>query len=63
MEASRGDRGERGLRLVRVALGGRADVAERLLAHDPSLARAGFDVALVLGDAAPSPRRSTPIRS
>ena len=37
---------------MRAALGGRADVAERLLAHDPSLARAGFDVALVLGDAA-----------
>ena len=52
VEASRGDRGERRSRLVRAALGGRADVAERLLAHDPSLARAGFDVALVLGDAA-----------
>ena len=52
VEASSGDREERRARLVRAALGGRADVAERLLAHDPSLARAGFDVALVLGDAA-----------
>ena len=31
-------------------LNGREDVAERLLAQDPSLAGAGFDVALVLGD-------------
>jgi ankyrin repeat protein len=52
VEASQGDREERRARLVRAALGGRADVAERLLAHDPSLARAGVDVALVLGDAA-----------
>ncbi len=51
VEASGGDREERRARLVHAALGGRADVAERLLAHDPSLARAGFDVALVLGDA------------
>ena len=32
------------------ALNGRADVAERLLAHDPALVDAGLDVALVLGD-------------
>jgi ankyrin repeat protein len=35
---------------VEAALDNRADVAERLLAHDPSLATAGLDVALVLGD-------------
>jgi ankyrin repeat protein len=52
VEAARGDRGERRARLVSAALAGRADVAERLLAHDPALARAGLDVALVLGDAA-----------
>jgi ankyrin repeat protein len=51
VEASRGDSEERRARLVRAALGGRADIAERLLANDPTLARAGFDVALVLGDA------------
>ena len=45
------DHEERRARLVRAALDGRADVAERLLADDPELARAGFDVALVLGDA------------
>ncbi len=50
VEAAQGDRDERRARLVAAALGGRADVAERLLAHDPSLARAGLDVALVLGD-------------
>jgi hypothetical protein len=50
--AARGDREERRARLVSAALGGRADVAERLLAHDPALAQAGLDVALVLGDAA-----------
>ena len=50
MEAARGDRGERRARLVSAALAGRADVAERLLAHDPALARAGLDAALVLGD-------------
>ena len=36
---------------MRAALDGRADIAEGLLADDPELARAGFDVALVLGDA------------
>jgi ankyrin repeat protein len=46
-----GDRAERAARLVRDALAGRADRAEALLAADPSLARAGLDVALVLGDA------------
>jgi ankyrin repeat protein len=51
VEGSRGDRQERRRRLVAAALGGRDDVAERLLAHDPSLAGAGLDVALVLGDA------------
>jgi ankyrin repeat protein len=52
VEASRGDREERRRRLVDAALDGRPDVAERLLDHDPELAGAGFDVALVLGDAA-----------
>jgi ankyrin repeat protein len=50
LEASRGDREERRARLVDAALDGRPDIAERLLAHDPSLAGAGLDVALVLGD-------------
>src|SRR3954471_12339728 len=50
VEASRGDREQRRARLVEAALNGRPDVAERLLAHDPSLASAGLDVALVLGD-------------
>jgi ankyrin repeat protein len=50
VEASRGDREERRARLVEAALDGRPDVAERLLDHDPSLATAGLDVALVLGD-------------
>ncbi len=50
VEASRGDRQQRRARLVEAALGGRPDVAERLLAYDPSLASAGLDVALVLGD-------------
>jgi ankyrin repeat protein len=50
VEAARGDREERRRRLVAAALDGRDDVAERLLAHDPALARAGLDVALVLGD-------------
>lgn len=50
VEAAQGDRGERRARLVASALDGRDDVAERLLAHDPSLARAGLGVALVLGD-------------
>src|SRR3954470_19614035 len=50
VEASRGDREQRRARLVEAALDGRADVAERLLAHDPSLASAGLDVAVVLGD-------------
>ncbi len=50
VEAARGDREQRRARLVSAALGGRDDVAERLLAHDPELAGAGLDVALVLGD-------------
>jgi ankyrin repeat protein len=49
-ETSGGDRDERRARLVSAALNGRDDVAERLLAGDPELARAGLDVALVLGD-------------
>jgi ankyrin repeat protein len=51
VEAVRGDRDERRRRLVHAALGGRLDRVEALLEHDPGLARAGFDVALVLGDA------------
>lgn len=50
VDASRGDREQRRARLVAAALGGRDDVVERLLANDPELAGAGFDVALVLGD-------------
>lgn len=50
VEASSGDQGERRARLVRAALSGRADIAERLVAHDPGLTTAGLDVALVLGD-------------
>jgi ankyrin repeat protein len=50
VQATRGHREERRARLVEAALDNRADVAERLLAHDPSLASAGLDVALVLGD-------------
>jgi hypothetical protein len=50
VEATAGDREARRRRLVESALGGRLDRVERLLEHDPSLARAGFDVALVLGD-------------
>jgi ankyrin repeat protein len=50
LDASSGDHGERRAGLVRAALGGRADIAERLLADDPTLAGSGFDVALVLGD-------------
>ena len=45
------DRGEQRTLLVRAALDGRADAAERVLALDPGLAHAGLDVALVLGDA------------
>ena len=52
VEASRGDREQRRARLVDAALNGRDDVADRLLAHDPGLATAGLDVALVLGDEA-----------
>jgi ankyrin repeat protein len=52
VQGSVGDRTERRARLIRAALGGRADIAERLLAHDPTLAGAGLDVALVLGDLA-----------
>jgi hypothetical protein len=48
--ASHGDREERRARLVSAALGGRDDLVEGLLAHDPDLAVAGLDVALVLGD-------------
>jgi ankyrin repeat protein len=51
VHATGGDRAERAVRLVEEALAGRADRAEALLAADPSLARAGLDVALVLGDA------------
>jgi ankyrin repeat protein len=43
-------RNERRARLVNAALDGRADIVERLLTHDPTLAEAGLDVALVLGD-------------
>jgi ankyrin repeat protein len=50
VEATAGDRPQRRVRLVRAALNGRPEVAERLLAHDPALARAGLDVALVLGN-------------
>jgi ankyrin repeat protein len=50
VEVVRGDRDERRRRLVDAALGGRPDRVEALLEHDPGLARAGFDVALVLGD-------------
>ena len=45
------DQAQRRARLVAAALGGRDDVAERLLEHDPALAASGLDVALVLGDA------------
>lgn len=51
VEAASGDRDARRGRLVTAALNGRADLVERLLAHDPALADAGLDVALVLGDA------------
>jgi ankyrin repeat protein len=51
VDAVRGDREERRTRLVHAALGGRLDRVEALLENDPGLARAGFDVALVLGDA------------
>jgi ankyrin repeat protein len=50
VEAVRGDREDRRRRLVHSALGGRPDRVEALLAHDPGLARAGLDAALVLGD-------------
>ena len=50
-ETAGGTREERRARLVAHALAGRADRAEALLAADPALARAGLDVALVLGDA------------
>ncbi len=50
VEARSGDRSDRRARLVSAALNGRADLAERLLAHDPALVEAGLDVALVLGD-------------
>jgi ankyrin repeat protein len=49
-EAAVGDRGERHARLVNAALSGRDDTVELLLARDPTLASAGLDVALVLGD-------------
>src|SRR5688572_22448960 len=51
VEATGGDRAQRAARLVREALAGRADRAQRLLDADPALARAGLEVALVLGDA------------
>jgi ankyrin repeat protein len=51
VDAVRGDREERRHRLVHSALGGRPDRVEALLENDPGLARGGFDVALVLGDA------------
>jgi len=51
VEATGGDRAQRAERLVREALAGRADRAQRLLDADPALARAGLEVALVLGDA------------
>jgi ankyrin repeat protein len=47
-----GDRQVRRRRLVAEALAGNRDRVERLLEHDPGLARSGFDVALVLGDRA-----------
>jgi ankyrin repeat protein len=50
VEVSSGGLQERRARLVHAALTGRADIAEQLLAHDPTLARAGLDVAVVLGD-------------
>lgn len=49
LQTAVGDRSERRARLVIAALNGRADVAERLLGHDPALADAGLDAALVLG--------------
>src|SRR4051794_28322379 len=52
VDAAQGDREERRRRLVDAALGERADRVERLLEHDPALARAGLDVALVTGDTA-----------
>jgi ankyrin repeat protein len=51
VDAVRGDRDERRRRLVAAALGGRLDRVEALLQHDPQLATAGLDVALVLGNA------------
>src|SRR5215217_1731384 len=51
VEAKSGDVSERAARLVGEALAGRADRAEALLAADPSLAGAGLDAAIVLGDA------------
>jgi ankyrin repeat protein len=50
LAAASGDRDARRARLVSAALSGRADVVERSLAHDPELAGAGVEVALVLGD-------------
>ena len=50
-DAVHGDRDERRRRLVSAALGGRLDRVEALVEHDPQLATAGLDVALVLGDA------------
>jgi ankyrin repeat protein len=50
VETAGGDREERRARLVSAALSGRDDIAERLLAHDPALAGAGLDAALVLGE-------------
>jgi ankyrin repeat protein len=50
VDVAHGDREERRRRLVHAALGGRVDRVDALLEHDRALARAGFDVALVLGD-------------
>lgn len=50
VEAVAGDRNERRRRLVNAALGGRLDRVEALLEHDPQLATARLDVALVLGE-------------
>lgn len=52
VELATTDREQRRARLVEAALAGRADIVERLLGGDPALARAGLDVALVLGDEA-----------
>jgi ankyrin repeat protein len=50
VETGGGDREQRRARLVSAALNGRDYIAERLLADDPALAEARFDVAVVLGE-------------